>query len=175
MFDINNDSKVANVFSGAAYQYPAIVVIYAAATNFENCEFKTLRSANVTSINYGSHTAGCVLNVNNCSFVGDFYVIRSRTLFSITNSDFNIHTDATLAAVFTWGNNNSGANSVVFTGNNNSSGYNTMGVMLSSTTFPYDNISYNVQGNTNFVAFKDSINPACSVTGSTFADGSETF
>ena len=175
-FDINDESKAKYAFGGTNYQYPAIVVIYAAATKFEGCEFKTDLATGVCGVNYGAHSAGKMLEINNCKFEGDFYGIRSRTLFSVTNSIFNTYTSAgTLAAVFTWGNGDSGADSVTFTGNTNTSGYETMGVMLSSTTFTYDNIHFNVQGNSNFTKFSDSINPACSVTGSTFAEGSETF
>ena len=174
-FDVNNDSKAKNVFSGTNYQYPSTANIYAAAASFDGCEFKVSRADNVTAINYGSHAAGKMLTVNDCSFKGDFYAIRSRTLFCVTNSDFDIHTDETLAAVFTWGNGNSGANSVTFTGNTNTSGYKTMGVMLSSKTFTYDKIHFDVQDNTDFVKFSESINPACSVTDCTFAEGSEQF
>lgn len=175
-FDINNESKKQyTVHNSANYQYPSTANIYAAAVKFEGCEFNVSRTDNVTAINYGSHKAGKMLEVNNCTFKGDFYAIRSRTLFSVTNSDFDIHTDATLAAVFTWGNGNSGANSVTFTGNTNMSKYKTMGVMLSSKTFTYDNIHFDIQKNTDFEKLSDSINPACTVTGSTFAEGSETF
>ncbi len=173
-FTVTDASKETYAFTGANYQYPAIVTIYAAATSFEGCEFETSLAKSVSGINYGSHVPGKELTVNNCKFVGDFYAIRTRTLFTITNSEFNTHTTAgTLAAVFTWGNGNSGADKVTFTGNENTSGYETMGTMFSSTTFPYDNIHVNIQGNTGFSAFKDSVNPACTVTGLTYASGSE--
>lgn len=123
-----------------------------------------------------------MLTVNNCKFVGDFYAIRSRTLFSVTNSVFDIFTNqGTLAAVFTWGNGeagtqgDSGANSVVFTGNTNVNGNKIYGVQLTSTTFNYCHINYNVQKNDNFFALSEAVNSACDFTGKAFADGSETF
>ena len=181
-FEINNDSQVKNVFTGSNYKYPAIVNIYAAAVNFDGCDFVTDIAKGVCGINYGSHAPDKMLTVNACTFTGDFYAIRSRTLFSITNSKFDIYTDqGVLAAVFTWGNGeagsqgNSGADSVTFTGNENLNANLIRGVQLSSTTFNYCHINFNVQDNDNFMAFKDSVNPACDFTGCTFADGSEIF
>ena len=175
-FDINADSKVKNSFTGTNYKYPAIVVIYAAATSFEGCEFKTDIATGICGINYGSHAEGKVLKVNNCTFKGSFYAIRSRTLFSITNSDFDIYTDqGTLAAVWTWGNGNSGANSVTFTNNTNMNANKIYGVQLTSTTFAYDNIAINVQKNTDFLKLSEGVNSDCNFTGCTFATGSELF
>ncbi len=181
-FEINNDSKVKNVFTGANYKYPSTVNIYGAAVAFDGCDFITDIATGVCGINYGAHAPDKMLTVNDCTFTGDFYAIRSRTLFSITNSEFDIHTDqGILAAVFTWGNGeagtkgDSGANSVTFTGNTNLNANQTRGVQLSSTTFNYCHINFNVQGNTNFVNFEDSVNPACDFTGCTFANGSEEF
>ena len=181
-FEINNDSKVKNVFTGANYKYPSTVNIYGAAVAFDGCDFITDIATGVCGINYGAHAPNKMLTVNDCTFTGDFYAIRSRTLFSITNSEFDIHTDqGILAAVFTWGNGeagtqgDSGANSVTFTGNTNLNANQTRGVQLSSTTFNYCHINFNVQGNTNFVNFEDSVNPACDFTGCTFADGSDKF
>ena len=181
-FEINNDSKVKNVFTGANYKYPSTVNIYGAAVAFDGCDFITDIATGVCGINYGAHAPNKMLTVNDCTFTGDFYAIRSRTLFSITNSEFDIHTDqGILAAVFTWGNGqagtqgDSGANSVTFIGNTNLNANQTRGVQLSSTTFNYCHINFNVQGNTNFVNFEDSVNPACDFTGCTFADGSDKF
>lgn len=181
-FDINDDSKVKNSFTGANYKYPATVVIYGSATNFEGCEFKADIASGVCGINYASHVAGKLLKVNNCKFQGDFYAIRTRTLFEITNNEFDIYTDqGTLAAVWTWGNGeygtkgNSGANRVVFTGNNNVNANKVYGVQLTSSTFNYCYINYNVQGNTNFYELKESINSARDFEGKTFEAGSETF
>ena len=181
-FDINDASKVKDSFPGANYKYPAIVVIYATAANFEGCEFKADIASGVCGINYGAHAANKPLTVNNCKFTGDFYAIRSRTLFSVTNNEFNIHySEGTLAAIFTWGNgeagtkNDGGANKVVFTGNKNVNANKIYGVQLSSTTFNYCHINYNIQGNTNFHALADSVNSKCDFTGKSFAAGSETF
>ena len=181
-FDINDESKVKNAFTGTNYQYPAIVVINAAATSFEGCEFKSDITTGVCSINYGSHAAGKKLNINNCSFEGDFYAIRSRTLFSITNSTFDTYTpEGLLAAVFTWGNGesgtkgDSGANSITFKGNTNLNANKIRSTQLSSTTFNYCHINVDVQGNTNFLELKDCVNPACDFSGTTFKPGSETF
>ena len=181
-FEINNESAVKNVYSGANYKYPAIATIYAAAATFEGCEFATDLAAGVCGINYGSHVAGKLLTVNNCSFKGDFYAIRSRTLFSITNSKFDIYTTAgTLAAVFTWGNgtagtkNDSGANAVTFTGNTNVNANQVYGVQLTSTSFNYCKINFNVQNNDNFLALENGVNTACDFAGCTFAPGSEVF
>ena len=181
-FQINDDSKVKNSFTGTNYKYPAIVVVYAAATTFEGCEFEANLDAGVCGINYGSHAPGKVLKVNNCSFEGDFYAIRSRTLFEITNSKFDIYTTAgTLAAVFTWGNGeagtkgNSGADKVVFKGNTNLNANAIYGAQLTSTSFNYCHMNIDVQGNTGFVALANGVNSACDFEGCTFAAGSETF
>ena len=181
-FDINSASEAKNTFSGANYKYPAIVTIYAAATNFEGCEFKCDISKGVCGINYGSHSAGNKLVVNNCKFTGDFYAIRTRTLFSITNSIFDVYTtQGKLAAVWTWGNGttgtkiDSGANTVVFTGNTNLNDNEVFGVQLTSTNFNYCHISYNFQSNSGFTTLANSLNSNCDYTGKTFAEGSETF
>lgn len=181
-FAITDDSTVKNVFTGANYKYPSTVNIYGVAVSFEGCEFETSIAKGVCGINYGAHASGQMLTVNNCKFVGDFYAIRSRTLFSVTNSVFDIFTNqGTLAAVFTWGNGeagtqgDSGANSVVFTGNTNVNGNKIYGVQLTSTTFNYCHINYNVQKNDNFFALSEAVNSACDFTGKAFADGSETF
>ena len=181
-FDINDASAAKNTFTGANYKYPAIVTIYAAATNFEGCEFKCDISKGVCGINYGSHSAGNKLVVNNCKFTGDFYAIRTRTLFSITNSIFDVYTaQGKLAAVWTWGNGTAGtkldsrANTVVFTGNTNLNDNEVFGVQLTSTNFNYCHISYNFQSNSGFTTLANSLGSNCDYTGKTFAEGSETF
>ena len=175
-FDINDDSKVKNSFTGTNYKYPATVVIYASATNFEGCEFKADIASGVCGINYAAHASGKLLKVNNCKFNGDFYAVRSRTHFEITNSEFNIfYSEGTLAAVWTWGNGNSWTDKVVFTGNTNVTTSKVYSVQLTSSTFNYCDINFNVQGNTNFYELKDSVNSALDFTGKTFESGSETF
>ena len=176
-FDINNASKHKNTFSGAPYQYPGIVVAYGAAMSFEGCEFKTSLSDGVCGINAGNHAdASDLLTVNNCKFVGDFYAIRTRTLFSITNNEFDIYTNqGTLAAVWTWGNANSGATQVTFTGNTNANANKVYSVQMTASNFVYNYVNINVQGNENFHALADGVNPARFNGTHTFAQGSETF
>lgn len=175
-FDINDASKHKNTFTGATYQYPAIVTIYCAATTFEGCEFKTSISAGVCGINYGAHAAGKELVVNNCKFEGDFYAIRTRTLFTITNCEFNVFTtQGTLAAVWTWGNANTGANKVTFKNNVSTSGKPCYSVQMTASNYKYDYITIDVQGNTGFEALADGVNPARFNGTHTFAAGSETF
>ena len=176
-FDINDASKHKNTFSGAPYQYPGIVVAYGAAMSFEGCEFKTSISAGVCGINAGNHADSTdVLTVNNCKFEGDFYAIRTRTLFCITNSEFNVYTDqGTLAAVWTWGNANSGANMVTFKNNVNTSGNPCYSVQMTASNFVYNYITIDVQGNDGFLALGDGVNPVRFNGTHTFAAGSETF
>ncbi len=176
-FDINDASKHKNTFTGAPYKYPGIVVAYAAAMSFEGCEFNTSISAGVCGINAGNHAdSSDVLTVNNCKFKGDFYAIRTRTLFCITNSEFNVYTDqGTLAAVWTWGNANSGANKVTFKNNVSTSGKPCYSVQMAASNFKYDYITIDVQGNTGFLALADGVNLAHFNGTHTFAAGSETF
>ena len=166
-FAINDASKHKNTFSGAQYKYPGIVVIYSAATSFDGCEFETSIGAGVCGINYGAHAAGKMLKVNNCEFTGDFYAIRTRTLAEITNNKFDVYTSqGTLCAVWTWGNSNSGANSVVFENNTNVNEHGIYGVQVTSTTFGYDNIAFVVKNNNGFVN-EFATDSACDYTNST--------
>lgn len=175
-FEINDESKVKNSFTGAQYKYPGIVVIYATAASFEGCEFKSDLASGVCGINYGAHAEGKVLNVNNCHFEGDFYAVRTRTNFSITNSTFDVYTtEGTLAAVWTWGNGNTWENNITFKNNKNINENKIYGVQLGSTNFAYNNINVDVQGNTNFYKLEEAVNSKCSFSDITFAEGSETF
>ena len=176
-FAINNDSKHKNTFSGAPYQYPGLVVAYGASMTFEGCEFEASLANGVCGINAGNHAdASDLLTVNNCTFVGDFYAIRARTLFSITNNVFDIYTDqGTLAAVWTWGNANTGATKVEFTGNTNANDHQVYSVQMTASNFVYNYVNINVQNNTNFRALADGVNPARFNGTHTFAAGSETF
>ena len=176
-FAINDASKHKNTFSGAPYQYPGIVVAYGAQMTFEGCEFETSYAKAVCGINAGNHADSTdKLTVNNCKFVGDFYAIRTRTLFEITNNVFDIYTSAgTLAAVWTWGNANSGATIVTFTGNTNANANKVYGVQMTASNFVYDYVNINVQSNTNFHALSDGVNPVRFNGTHTFAEGSETF
>ena len=176
-FKINDASKHKNTFTGAPYQYPGIVVAYGAQMTFEGCEFETSYAKAVCGINAGNHADSTdKLTVNNCKFVGDFYAIRTRTLFEITNNVFDIYTSAgTLAAVWTWGNANSGATIVTFTGNTNANANKVYGVQMTASNFVYDYVNINVQSNTNFHALADGVNPVRFNGTHTFAEGSETF
>ena len=176
-FKITDASKAKNTFSGAPYQYPGIVVGYGAAMTFEGCNFESSISAGVCGINAGNHAdSSDLLTVNNCTFVGDFYAIRTRTLFNITNNVFNIYTEqGTLAAVWTWGNANSGANKVTFTGNTNQNANKVYSVQMTASNFVYDYITINVQNNTNFYALTDGVNPVRFNGTHTFVEGSEIF
>ena len=175
-FAVNDDSKHKNTFTGAQFQYPAIVTVNCAATSFEGCEFEASYAAAVCGINYASHAAGKKLVVNNCKFVGDFYAVRSRTLFSITNSEFNVYTPAgTLAAVWTWGNGNPWENEVVFKNNKSTSGNPCFSVQMTASNFTYNNTLIDVQSNEGFNALASGVNPARFNGTHTFAAGSETF
>ena len=176
-FEMNDASKHKNTYTGAPYQYPGIVVAYGAAMSFEGCEFEANLAAGVCGINAGNHSkASDKLVVNNCKFVGDFYAIRTRTLFSITNSEFDIYTTAgKLAAVWTWGNGNSGATEVTFTGNENVNANEVYGVQMTASSFVYDYVAINVQNNTGFAPLAEGVNTARFNGTHTFVEGSETF
>ena len=176
-FEITDASKHKNTYSGAPYKYPGIVVAYAAAMTFEGCDFESSISAGVCGINAGNHAdSSDLLTVNNCTFVGDFYAIRTRSLCNITNNVFDIYTDqGTLAAVWTWGNDNSGANMVTFTGNTNQNANQVYSVQMTASNFVYDYVTINVQNNTNFCALADGVIPARFNGTHTFVEGSETF
>lgn len=175
-FEVGSESTAKGVYTGAQYNYPSTANIYAAGVTFEGCEFNTSISAGVCGINYGAHVAGKELVVNNCKFEGDFYAIRTRTLFTITNCEFNVFTtQGTLAAVWTWGNANTGANKVTFKNNVNTSGNPCYSVQMSASNFMYDYITIDVQGNTGFSALADGVNLARFNGTHTFAAGSETF
>lgn len=176
-FAINDATKHKNTFKGAPYQYPASVMIECVATSFEGCEFVTSLDDGVCGINYGNSAAGQLLTVNNCTFKGDFYAIRSRTMFSITNSEFDIYTtQGTLAAVWSWGGGGTGtATSVTFTNNTNMNTNKIYSVQMSASNYSYDNIKFNIQKNTDFLHVSEGVNPARDFTGKTFTEGSETF
>lgn len=175
-FEISDASKVKNSFSGSQYKYPGIVMMYATAATFEGCEFACEMASGVCGINYGAHAAGKMLTVNNCKFTGDFYAIRTRTQFSVTNSEFDVYTDqGKLCAIWTWGNGNTWKDAVTFTGNKNVNANEIYSVQLSSTNFTYNNMTINVQNNTGFAALKDGLNTKCTYSDITFAAGSETF
>ena len=174
-FEITADSKVKNVWTGAPYQYPSTVNIQQAAVSFENCEFATSLAAGVCGINYGNADTS-VLKVNNCSFVGDFYAIRSRTNLEVTNCTFDIYTtQGTLAAVWSWGTNGDYNPTVTFVNNKNLNANKIYSVQMTASNYTYKNLVVNVQKNDNFLALADGVYTARGFAGTTFVAGSEEF
>ncbi len=149
-FAINDASKAKNTFSGAQYKYPGIVVIYAAATSFEGCEFETDINAGVCGINYGAHAAGKMLNVNNCKFVGSYYALYTRVLFNITNCEFvSTYEDNYLAAVFSYGLGGD-AGTANFSNNKGVSNYVFNGVQATASNFAFSNTTFTFANNEGF-------------------------
>ena len=149
-FGINDESKVKQVWTGAPYQYPAIVNVRQAATTFENCYFETNIAAGVCGINYGNADADKLLTVNKCKFEGDFYPIRSRVAFVITNNEFvSTYAGNYLAAVWTWGLGGS-AGTATFTGNKVTSSYAVYGVQATASNYAYSNTTFTIENNTGF-------------------------
>ena len=181
-FEINDDSTVKYPFEGTNYQYPAIVMIYAAATTFEGCEFTDLyNSHNTVAINYGSHANGKMLTINDCYFQGYAYAIRSRALVSVTNSTFDhTHSSADPRAVWVWGltpfNSTSTTEGQIIFKGNKATDKAMYALQMTATSFDYDNLSIDVQNNENFVADPIMVNTAkCNYDNITFATGSATF
>ena len=158
----------------------AIVTIYAAQVTFEGCKFYNLYDErSVVAIHYGAHVSGATLGVNNCYFQGNAYAIYTRALVSVTNSTFNqTHSDVNPRAIFLYGRGDGKQGDVVFK-NNTAAGKTSYTMQMSSTNYDYKNIRYDVQGNTNFSvdgeAFLARTDGVCDFTGTTFAEGSETF
>ena len=179
-FTVSDESTVKNVFTGTNYQYPALVMIYAAAATFEGCSFETDITKAVAGINYGAHAEGKVLTVDKCEFNGDFYPIRSRALLSVTDSKFNSTYSANgLSAVWLWGLNAQGGTttgSVVFKGNTatSPSGVSLAGVVMAATNYLYNYLTFDVQGNTGFTPIYGT-STSCTYSNNTFVEGSETF
>ena len=177
-FDINDYSKVANSFTGANYQYPAIVVINCAAVSFDGCDFKTNINKSVGAINYGNHASNVsdqILTVKDCNFEGDFYAIRTRPFFNITDSHFKSTYPADgLSCVWVWGNGDSSNGSVTFQRNTAESNYVYGALQLTASNYVYQNITFNVKDN---VGYSDTYwtNPNRTYKNITFVDGSETF
>ena len=164
----------------------AIVPVYAAKATFEGCNFLNIYDAReVAAIHYGAYKLGSPLEINNCYFEGYAYAIYSRALLTVTNSTFKQnHNTANPRAIFLYGlgdgNGNAPQGNVVFM-NNTAAGKASYTMEMSSSTYKgdYTNIHYNVQGNTNFSvdnqAFLPRIEEGWDFTGTTFAEGSETF
>ena len=181
-FEINDDSTVKYPFEGTNYQYPAIVMIYAAATTFEGCEFTDLfNTHNTVAINYGAHADGKMLTINDCYFQGYAYAIRSRALVSVTNSTFDhTHSSADPRAVWVWGltpyNSTSTTEGQIIFKGNKATDKAMYALQMTATSFDYDNLSIDVQNNENFVADPIMVNTTkCNYDNITFATGSATF
>ena len=151
-FAINDASKVKNVWTGAPYQYPAIVNIRQAATTFEGCEFETNINYGICGINYGNADADKLLTVNECKFEGNFYAIRSRVVFNITNCEFvSTYEGDGLSAVWSWGLGGA-AGSATFTGNNAVSNYPFYGVQATASNYAYSNTTFTIENNNGFAS-----------------------
>lgn len=181
-FEINDDSTVKYSFEGTNYQYPAIVMIYAAASTFEGCEFTDIfNTHNTVAINYGAHADGKMLTINDCYFQGYAYAIRSRALVSVTNSTFDhTHSSANPRAVWVWGltpyNSTSTTEGQIIFKGNKATDKAMYALQMTATSFDYDNLSIDVQNNENFVADPIMVNTTtCNYDNITFATGSATF
>lgn len=172
-----NDSFIQDKTARNLYQYPAVIMVYAAAATLEGCEFTDLYNThNVVAVNYGAHAVGKMLTINNCKFQGYAYAIRSRALVSVTNSEFSLtHSTANPRAVWVWGLGDSTNGKVVFA-NNKSTDKTIYALQMTSKNHPYSNIEFNVQGNTNLVENPFMINETtCTYSNNSFAEGSLTF
>ena len=149
-FAINDASKVKQVWTGAPYQYPAIVNIRQAATTFDGCEFETDINVGVCGINYGNAYADRLLTVNACKFEGDFYPIRTRVVFNITNCEFvSTYQNNGLAAVWSWGlgGDHGTAN---FSNNTCVSSFEFYGVQATASNYAYSNTTFTFANNNGF-------------------------
>ena len=150
-------SDKAWVGAGAtAKGHEAIVMIENAASSFENCNFDI--DATYVACGINNHSAAessDKLTVNNCTFAGNMYAIKTRTHFNITNSTFDIDgPDFTIYSVFTWG--VGFPASAVFSNNRNLSGADDYigGVQFISETHGadiYNNLTIIMNGNSDFI------------------------
>lgn len=178
-FDVSDNStkKTGHQYLDR-YERRSIVPIYAAQVTFDGCSFVNLYdNRSVVAINYYAHAVGKKLTVNNCSFQGYAYTIYSRALLTVTNSTFDqYHSDVNPRAIFLYGLGDGSKGNVIFK-NNKAIGKTSYALQLSSTTFPYGEIEFDVQNNQNFsvdgMAYL--AHPDLDFSGVTFADGSDTF
>ena len=185
-FDVHDEYSLANtgVDGIDRKERKAIVAIASAKASFEGCNFYNLYDSRVVvAINYGefSTSAPDQLEVNNCYFEGYAYAIYSRAFITVTNSTFKQnHNSENPRAIFLYGADGVNQGSVVFK-NNTAAGKESYTMQMSSTTYSpsYKKIHYDVQGNTNFSvngeAYLPRLDGVCDFTGTTFANGSETF
>ena len=184
VFDVHDEYSLANtgINDIDKKERLAIVAIATAKASFEDCKFYNLYDNRlVVAINYGAYKVGAPLEVDNCYFEGYAYAIYTRALVSVTNSTFNqTHSTADPRAIFLYGLDGNAQGNVVFK-NNTAAGKTSYTMQMSSTTYTpsYRKIHYDVQGNTNFSVNGQSFLPRtdgkCDFTGTTFAEGSETF
>ena len=172
-FTINDDSKVKYAFTGAPYQYPAIVNVQNAATTFEGCYFETNIGSAVCGINYGNALADRPLTVTKCKFEGSFYPIRSRVAFNITENEFvSTYNGDGLCAVWAWGinatNTSTYASKAIFSNNKAVavSGKIFNGVQATASNYAFSNVEFTVEDNVNFTE-EFVTNPARDYTKST--------
>ena len=139
-----------------AVGHEAIVMIENAASSFENCNFDI--DATYVACGINNHSAAessDKLTVNNCTFAGNMYAIKTRTHFNITNSTFDIDgPNFTIYSVFTWGVDFPA--SAVFSNNRNLSGADDFigGVEFTSKTHGadiYNNLTIIMNGNSDFI------------------------
>ena len=183
-FDVNESSKATtNITDIDKKERDAIVAIATAKATFEGCSFYNLYdSREVVAVNYGAYELGSPLTINNCYFEGYAYAIYTRALVSVTNSTFNqTHNTANPRAIFLYGLDGKAQGNVVFK-NNVAKGKTSYTMQMMSSTYKpayYQNIHYDVQGNTNFkvdgCAYLPKVDGVIDYTGTTFAEGSETF
>ena len=133
--------------------YAAIVMVENAAASFEACDFNMSVAAAINL--HSSVDVSQKLTVNNCTFVGDNYPIRTRSNFSITNSTFDIDgpDNYAVCTVFTWGVEYTA--SAVFSNNRNLSSINDIidGPWFTSKTHGnniYNNLTVIAENNENF-------------------------
>ena len=178
-FDVSDNStkKTGHQYLDR-YERRSIVPIYAAKVSFEGCSFVNLYDErSVVAINYYAHAVGKKLTINNCSFQGFAYTIYSRALLTVTNSTFDqYHSQVNPRAIFLYGLGDGTKGNVIFK-NNKAIGKTSYALQLSSTTFPYGEIEFDVQGNENFSVDGQAYlaHPDLDFSGVTFAAGSETF
>lgn len=160
------------------YERKSVVPVYAVKAAFYGCEFTGLYDTDcVVGINYGAHKKGVMLEIDNCYFQGYAYAIYSRALVSVTNSTFDqTHANVNPRAIFLYGLGDGSQGQVVFK-NNVAAGKTSYTMQMMSGNYDYRNINYDVQGNTNFSVDGEAYLPNASrdFTGTTFAEGSETF
>lgn len=184
--EFNNVNFVASSASLVAtgHQYidrmerKSIVPIYAGKAKFTGCNFTDLYNSHcVVAINYQAHKPGTMLEIDNCYFQGYAYAFYSRALVSVTNSTFDLyHSTVNPRAIFLYGLGDGNDGKVIFK-NNKAVNKTSYSIQMMSANYDYKNINFDVQGNENFAVDGETyfIKPGLDHTGTSFAEGSETF